>query len=202
MPSTPDYRSKALSLAQVRDAIAAHHFAEVRGVRLNLALDVHWQWTRFAQGNRRDAVSLMLESLRHFLHHREIGFFCIAVRENPLALGEHCHVLIHVPPDLQSALLEHIRGFLRGSKRHDRRALHFKATYNAGKLAYMLKGCTPPARPLLDQFNLAGERRGQLDPNQGVIYGKRLLISQALGPKARVTVGQDVKPHGPSRLAA
>jgi hypothetical protein len=63
--------------------------------------------------------------------------------------------------------------------------------YNDGKLAYMLKGCTPPARELLATlFASEYERKGFLaatkhKSSQGVIYGKRLVISQALGPNAR-----------------
>ena len=187
MPRTPHYRSKALSLAQVATAIAAHHFAEAIGHPLNLTMDVHWEWTRFAHTNRREAVPMLLESLRHFLCHRGVRFYAIAVRESHEPYGEHCHVLAHVPLVLHKTIEQQARDFLRGSKRHQKRALVCKEAYfSRGKLAYILKGSTPPARELLEQFNVAGERRRDLDPHQGVIYGKRLLISQALGPTARL----------------
>ena len=53
----------------------------------------------------------------------------------------------------------------------------------------MLKGCTPPARELLAaMFGTEYERNKFFERNkdkthQGIIYGKRLFISQALGPK-------------------
>jgi hypothetical protein len=192
MPRTPHYRSKALSRAQVAAAIAAHDYAEAIGRPLNLTMDVHWEWTRFANTNRRMAAPMFLESLRHFLGHRAIGFYAITVRESHEPYGEHCHVLAHVPLELHIAVEEHARDILRGGKRRQKRALVCRPTYySRGKLAYILKGSTPPGRELLEQFNVAGERRRELDPRQGIIYGKRLLISQAIGPKARRGASND-----------
>lgn len=191
LPRTRHYRSKALTLAQVKDAIAAYDFAATIGRPLNLSMDIHWQWTQFAQRNRRDALANLRESLRHFLSHRHVGFYSIAVREYHLPYGEHCHLLVHVPADLRSEFIRHVREFLRGGSRHQKKALNWEvAYYGHGKLAYILKGSTQPARDLLEQFNRAGERRGDLDPNQGIIYGKRLQIAQALGPKARAAASE------------
>ncbi|MEY4965411.1 MAG: hypothetical protein RL274_994, partial [Pseudomonadota bacterium] len=154
MPRRSDYRSNAHSLAKVREAIAAHDYAKAIGCPLNFTLDIHWQWTRFAKEgiwNRRKAVPALLESLRHWLGYHGVGFFSIAVRECPPSSteGEHLHLLVHVPFDLQEAFLQHTKDFLRGTKRHRKKALAWAATYSDGKLAYMLKGCTPLARELL-----------------------------------------------------
>jgi hypothetical protein len=197
MPRRADYRSQAHSLAKVREAVAAHAYAKAIGCPLDLTMDIHWQWTRFAQEgvwNRRKAVPALLESLRHWLAYHGIGFFSIAVRECPPSSneGEHMHLLIHVPSDLQDAFLQHTKDFLRGTRRHRKRALAWDTTYSDGKLAYILKGSTTPARELLTaMFETEYERNKFLDgtkdkASQGVIYGKRLLISQALGRGARL----------------
>jgi hypothetical protein len=196
MPRKSNYRSQALSLPKVRVAMAAHDHAKAKSCQLNLTVDIHWQWTRFAKTaiwNCRKAVPALLESLRHWLAYHGIGFFCIAVREAPPSSneGEHLHLLIHVPPDLRDAFLQHARDFLRGNKRHQKRALAWDTPYSDGKLAYILKGCTPPARELLAAMFETGYERNKFVEStrdkvrQGVIYGKRLLISQAIGPKAR-----------------
>jgi hypothetical protein len=167
-----------------------------------LSLDVHWEWTRFANVNRRKAVPKLLESLRHSLGHRGIGFYAIAVRESHEPYGEHCHILVHAPPNLHKAVESHTRDFLRGGRHHQKRALVCTPTwYGRGKLAYILKGCTSLARELLEKFNVAGDRRRELDPHQGVICGKRLLISQALGPKARSDAANDNRRQPANRTA-
>ncbi len=197
MPRRSDYRSNALSLARVREAIAAHDHAKAIGCPLNFTVDIHWHWTRFAKEgvwNRRKAAPALLESLRHWLAYYGVGFFSIAVRECPPSSteGEHLHLLVHVPSDLQEDFLQHTKDFLRGTRRHRKRALAWAATYNDGKLAYILKGSTPPARDLLTaMFDTEYERNKFLEgtkekASQGVIYGKRLLISQALGRGARL----------------
>lgn len=197
MPRRADYRSQAHSLSKVREAIAAHDYAKAIGCPLNFTMDIHWQWTRFAKEgvwNRRKAVPALLESLRHWLAYHGVGFFSIAVRECPPSSneGEHMHLLIHVPSDLQGAFLQHTKDFLRATRRHRKRALAWDTTYNNGKLAYILKGSTLPAREfLLAQTKTDWERNKFLEGtkekgSQGVIYGKRLLISLALGRGARL----------------
>jgi hypothetical protein len=85
-----------------------------------------------------------------------------------------------------------VRDFLRGNKWLPTKALAWDATYSDGKLAYVLKGCTPLGRELLAaMFETEYERQHFLDGTkektiQGMINGKRLLISQALGRKARL----------------
>jgi hypothetical protein len=192
MPRRSDYRSKALSLSKVRGTVAAHDHAKALGCPANLALDIHWQWTRFAtEGiwNRRKAVAALLESQRHWLDYHGVGFFSILVREAPPSSteGEHAHQLVHVPDHLQAAFIRHTQNFLRGKHRHQKKALHCDTTYNDGKLAYMLKGCTAPGRELLAaMFETDYERQHFLDgtkakTRQGIIYGKRLPSHERIG---------------------
>jgi hypothetical protein len=196
MPRTSHYRSNALSRSQVAAAIAAHDYAKIIGCPLNLTMDIHWAWTRFAKEgiwSRRKAVPALLECQRHWLAYHGVGFFSIMAREAPPSSneGEHAHQLVHVPSHLRDDFLRHTRDFLRGNNRHQKKALAWKVPYNDGKLAYILKGCTPPARELLaSMFETDHERNGFLEATrnktrQGTVYGKRLPISQALGPKAR-----------------
>lgn len=200
MPRTSNYRSQALSRSQVAAAIAAHRHADAMGYPLNLSLDIHWAWTRFANGgiwNRRKAVAAFLESQRHWLVNHGTSFFNLLVREAPPSSmeGEHAHQLVHVPDCLQIAFKKHTRDFLRGGQRHQLRALKCPNVYSAGKLAYLLKGCTGPGRELLAaMFKTDYERNRFLEGTQhktcqGIIYGKRLMISQALGPNARSGTG-------------
>jgi hypothetical protein len=196
MPRTTNYRSRALSRAQVGAAIAAYEHAEAIERPLNLTLDVHWAWSRFATDglwNRRKAIAGLLESQRHWLDYRDVTFMSILVREAPPSSneGEHAHQLVHVPVGIRPAFLQHVRDYLRGNKRHQKKALSWDVPYNDGKLAYMLKGCTPAARDLIVAKLKTGYERGcflestSAKANQGIIYGKRLLISQSLGPQAQ-----------------
>jgi hypothetical protein len=205
MPRRADYHSNALPIAKVREAIAASAHAKAIGRPLNVSLDIHWHWTRFAKEriwNHRKAVRALLDNLRHWLTYHNVPFLSIAVRECPpdSNFGEHLHVLLHLPADLRKPFLRHVRKFLGGKKSLPRRALVSNATYNDGKLAYMLKGCTPPARELIITSLCHNDRERQLcraniqdKPHQGIIYGKRLLISQALGPGARTRRSRTVK---------
>jgi hypothetical protein len=188
MPRTSHYRSQALSLSKVREAIAAHDHAKAKGCPLNVTLDIHWQWARFAtEGiwNRCKAVAALLESQRHWLAYHGVDFISILVREAPLGSseGEHAHQLVHVPDHLQAPFLKHTKHFLGGNKRLPKRALAWGTTYNDSKLAYMLKGCTPNAREhIAAMFATDYERHHFLagtaeKTRQGIIYGKRLLIS-------------------------
>ena len=202
MPRRSDYKSQTHSLSKVREAVAAHAYAKAIGCSLNLTLDIHWHWTRFStEGiwNRRKAVPALLESQRHWLAYHGVGFFSILVREAPpgSSEGEHAHQLVHVPDHLHAAFLKHTKHFLGGNKRLPKRALVCDTIYSDGKLAYILKGSTPSAHQLLAaMFQTEYERQHFLDgtkdkTHQGVIYGKRLLISQAIGPKARRGASND-----------
>jgi hypothetical protein len=136
---------------------------------------------------------MLHESQRHWLSYYGAGFYSISVREHPPTSqeGEHAHQLIHVPAELQRAFIKRTRNFLRGNKRHDKQALRWVEPYNDGKLVYILKGSTPPGRNrLIGMLLTERERQGFIAATehkrcQGVIYGKRLLISQSLGPKVR-----------------
>ena len=196
MPRSSHYRSKALSVGRVREAIAAHDYAKALARPLNVTVDIHWAWTRVAKEGvwkRRKAVAAFLESQRHWLAYHGVGFFSILVREAPPSStkGEHAHQLIHIPPRLQGAFMRHARDFLRGKHRHQKKSLDWDTTYNDGKLAYILKGCTAQAHDLLAaMFKSEYERNKFIERTegstiQGTIYGKRLFISQSLGPKAR-----------------
>jgi hypothetical protein len=119
VPRTSDYRSKALSRAQVASALAGHQHAQRIGRSLNLTLDIHWAFTRFARDgiwNRRQAVTATLESQRHWLAYQGVGFLSILVREAPPSSseGEHAHQLVHVPTLLRGAFIRHTKDFLRG----------------------------------------------------------------------------------------
>jgi hypothetical protein len=189
---TPHYRSSAINRTQAQSAIAANAYATASGRPLNLTLDIHWQWTGFANRNRRLAVAKLLESQRHWLNHRSMSHYHITVRENPPGLwGEHCHLLVHVPVRLQSSFVQHVRKFLRCNRCYQKSAMRWKSAYSFGKLAYLLKGATAPARALvIAQFDSSFERFAFISctsskTHQGVINGKRILISQTLGPAAR-----------------
>jgi len=180
----------------VAEAIAAYRYAEALQRPLNLSLDLHWAYTGFSDEavfSRRAVVAALLASQRHWLKSRGAGFYSILVRENPPASeqGEHAHQLLNVQADLREGIEAHTRKFLSRGKRHRARALEAKTVYNDGKLAYILKGATLPARELLAaMFKTDYERSSFLastssKTRQGRIPGKRVSISEALGPAAR-----------------
>lgn len=181
MPRTRHYRSRHLTRSQVSKAFCAFDAAAQRGMPLNLAIHVHWQWTRFKLLNRRDALSSLLESQRHWLAHRGIAFVSIAVRENGLGspVGEHAHQILHVPSNYTGAFVSHTKRYLNG-KRHRRRALCHNAIYSAGAVAYLCKGASKSGRALVsewlpcDRDRVAFTLNTSEKSNQGIINGKRL----------------------------
>ena len=109
--------------------IAAHNHAKAIGCPLNLTLDIHRAWTRFAKEsirNRRQAVPALLESQRHWLAYHCESFYSILVRELPPGSteGEHVHQLVYVPDHLQARFMRRTVDFLRGKRmRLHKRAL-------------------------------------------------------------------------------
>lgn len=193
MPRCADYHSSHLTRAQTRTAIAANDFAETIGASLNLVLHIHWYWTAYALSDRRKTLPKLLESQRHWLMHRNVGYYSITVRENPSmgSLREHAHQLVHVPVELRRDFLTHVRDFLRQNGRCQKEALKWGEGYSIGKLAYLCKGSTAAARQLIaEQFGTYYEREKFTEAtaakkDQGLIWGKRLYISQSLGARAQ-----------------
>jgi hypothetical protein len=191
-----NYTSAAIPRHKVAETIAAYRYAELLKRPLNMSLDIHWAWTGFANESkisRRAATAALLQSQRHWLKYYGLGFFSILVREAPPASdqGEHAHQLIHVSADLGEAFEAHTRAFLAGGGRRRARAVKVASVFSDGKLAYILKAGTPPARKLLvAMFKTKYERYRFLastssKTRQGIIPGKRVSISEALGPAAR-----------------
>jgi hypothetical protein len=204
VPRTPHYRSQAVTRCQVAKALQAFDFTERQGFPLTLMLNIHWALTPFAYKDRKVALAKLLESQRHWTTHRSLAFKSIAVRETggmgPMA--EHVHQLIYIPADLTSEFIEHVRQFLRGGARLPKGALQWDHVYSRGCLAYMCKGATvsgtdlvtrwPPTQYERERFACStAEKR-----TQGIIHGKRLFISRALGKRAQ-SVQLIAAPHSP-----
>jgi hypothetical protein len=195
MPRTANYSSPKLTRSQVKDVIAASEFADAQSSPLNMVLHIHWHYTAFANSDRRKAVASLLESQRHWCLHRKLPFLSILVRENSAlgGLGEHAHQLLHIPGDFKKAFLVYVRDFLRQGKKHRRQCLNTAIPYNEGKFGYLCKGSTAAGWKLvLERYPTDYERQKfsvliARKADQGVVWGKRLFISRALGKKARKT---------------
>jgi hypothetical protein len=160
----------------------------VRAKHSSLFCCTRLQWV--AQ-NRRDAIALLLESQRHWLAHRSTSFASIAVRENSFGMpaGEHVHQIVHIPLALQREFIAHTKQFLTAGK-PQQKALAWDSVYSRGILAYLCKGATADGRALILKWLPTEQEREAFKsvvaskPYQGVIYGKRLLISHSLFNRA------------------
>ena len=140
------------------------------------------------------ATGRYLDLLTKWLAYHKCRTAWLWVHENGAGKGGHCHLLVHVPAALVTALSGLQKGWLRAitGNRYRKGVIHSKPIggrlgLEAGNpdlhainleaaLAYLLKGASPEAA---SQFGLERLESG------GRIIGKRCGTSQNIGAKAR-----------------
>jgi len=167
----------------VHNLLAAAEYARTIGRPLNRFTTIHWQAGGLV-GDYQGATLRFLKLARDWLRLRGESLTYIWVRESGEGIGEHVHILMHVPPHLARQFSNRQRGWLQAcdatfrkgvissrpvgrNYRHALKGVQYGERYRdhlANVLAYVLKG----------EREFAGE-----------LSGKRCSTSQNIGRKAR-----------------
>lgn len=184
--------SGAMHRGQISSLMLALQFAIAQGLAPN-----RFQTINLQRGGRKgraalSALQLLIKTQREWVKSRGGVFAAIWVREVGPVVGEHVHILLHIPADLERDFFVKMRGWRRifGSRRGTGLVKTMKIRYLHGDrfdqrnseqnlqavLNYMLKGC--------DQIS---QRENPQLPQRdcGVIEGKRCGYTQNLGPAER-----------------
>ena len=170
--------SKYITRHQARNLLEALSFADERGLRLNVAVDICWPMfsgfvddrTRFARCQQR---------LSKWAKRRGFALTLIWTRELGKYGSPHTHVLIHVPPwlmesnEFQFALERALEP--EGGPNHEKAIMIQPAYAPRGKLLYNLKGLHPRE----------AKRFGVRPSYQGDLSGKRAGCTENIGSGAR-----------------
>lgn len=185
---------------QIANLAAGSAHAELIGLPFNRMVTIHWQAAGLALADMVRATGRYLDLLSKAIarHSRMRPGDCTAwlwMHENGHGKGGHCHMLVHVPPELVPIIAGRQRRWLRSitGKPYRSGVIHSDpigrwlgmetsnpaghAANLANALAYV---CKSAPQAILDENGIA--RRHQ--PG-GPIIGKRCGISQNIGPKAR-----------------
>jgi hypothetical protein len=186
--------SFSLTALQVTNIKAAVHHSQVIGLPLNRMVTVHWQSAGITLESMAKATGHFIDLLSKAIMRHGGRTAWIWVHENGSGKGGHCHLLVHVPPDLAELISRSQRSWLRRitGKPYKSRvilskpiggrlrletgnpALHAHNLDTA--LGYLLKGADPE---MADRLELTRQEPG------GHVIGKRCGVSQNIGPKAR-----------------
>ena len=189
-----DRASHALTTAQIANLQAAECHAKKIGLPFNRMITIHWEGAGIPLAGMASATGRFTDLMSKTLARHGSGTAWLWVHESGDGKGGHCHMLVHVPPDLVSRLTSLQRGWLRRitGQPYRARVIHSKpigarlgletgnsdlhAANLQAALAYVLKGASAEAA---SQFGLE-----RLEPG-GRIIGKRCGTSQNIGAKAR-----------------
>lgn len=189
--------NQAINRNQVRNLLLALQFAIALGLAPN-----RFQTINLQQGGRSGkaaaaALQLMLKTQRDWVRSRGGDFAAIWVREIGPVVGEHVHLLLHVPAPLQREFMLKMRHWRRivGPHRakgliktlkiwqlHRGGSVRFDGDQNLRAiLNYMLKGHDQSSQ--LQNPHLKRK-------DCGTVEGKRCGCTQNLGPAARLRYGR------------
>jgi hypothetical protein len=179
-----------ITMAQAENAKEAWLFSVRNGVALNTFATVHWGHApaKAADLHPVDRNGLLRDGLKAWFYRHASGvpFAWIEVREKTRALGEHVHLVAHVP--------DHLRE--RFAKGVDRLVALQSASVSPTAVdvrpvgprwwdrhAYLMKGGTDEVR---ERFMTPEQRaRSGWGRSQGTIEGARIRIAHSIGPTAR-----------------
>jgi hypothetical protein len=179
-----------LTSCQVSNVRKAAEFAAALGLPLNRFITINWEAAGVSDGTL--ATGFFLKHARDWLRRRGRQFASVWVQERGHRVGQHVHMLVHLPPDLARRFSELQQGWLKacGAKRRRgtiksrpvgrsyRSALLDSQTYRLNLkrvLAYILKQRRHP--------RLGGAARKAVA--RSLVLGKRCGTSENIGRLAR-----------------
>ena len=185
--------SEFLSDRQIQELVLAIEFGSQSKHIFNCLITVNLEQAGVAEDMRLRAIQALLAQIRTAARYRGGCFSAIWVRERAKSIGEHVHILAHIPDVLQKIYKQKYRrwlkaagiGYTRGcidtrrvwSVAADTISIEDAIQTNIKNLGtYLLKGAH---RTSCSKFGLS---RIQFS---GRIAGKRCGSTQNLGPNAR-----------------
>ena len=190
----PEKRSRVthnqITMAQAENINEAFLFALRNGAPLNILVTVHWGHapTKTAGLHPVDRNGLLRDGLKAWVYRNAPGapFAWIEVREKTRALGEHVHLVAHIPDHLRERFTKAVdRLVARQSVSVSPTATDVREVGPRwwDRRAYLVKGGTDEVR---ERFMTAEQRaRPGWSPSQGKIEGARVRIAHSIGPMAR-----------------
>jgi hypothetical protein len=182
-PARRRTRHPNITLSEAVNLSQAWQFAINQGWPPNQFASVNWaKAPSTAVPDPVQRIGLVRDRMKAFLRRHAPGlpFVWIEVREKPSLQGEGVHWVIHVPHALTKQFKASLRNWVANEADSlDPAAVNVKSVDTwFGLRNYLLKGGSEEVRRLYD----ANKYR---KPFQGVIYGPRVRVSHAIGPKAR-----------------
>ncbi|MFN8704146.1 MAG: hypothetical protein ACK5X0_18725 [Rhodospirillales bacterium] len=174
-----------ITMVQATNAREAWLFAIRNNAPLNTFATVHWGHAPAKATNHHpvDRNGLLRDGLKAWIYRNAPGvpFAWIEVREKTRALGEHVHLVVHVP--------DHLRE--RFAKAVDRLVAHQSASVSPTAVdvrpvgpkwwerhRYLMKAGSADVRQLYGVPD-------KWSRNQGTVEGARVRIAHSIGPMAR-----------------
>jgi hypothetical protein len=179
--------SDHISGPQYEKARSAIDFAHARGCPMTLTVSINWTRTDAGDDPQGMILDKMMEATRKWLKRNGVAVFAqVEVRERPDDPDPvpNAHVMLHCPHELIAAFKRFYRKALRGRCGVLRdKALVFETigggnptlTAALGQLYYLSKGIDP----------VQAKKHGIRPEPQGRVFGKRISVSQDIGPAAR-----------------
>jgi len=174
-----------ITMAQAENAREAWLFSIRSGADLNTFATVHWGHApaKAADLHPVDRNGLLRDGLKAWLYRNAPGvpFVWIEVREKTRALGEHVHLVAHVPDPLRERFTKAVdRLVARQSASVSPTAVDVRPVGPRWweRHAYLMKAGTDDVRQryaIPDKWSRS----------QGVIEGARIRIAHSIGPTAR-----------------
>ena len=178
-------KHREITVPQSDDAKDAWRFAIREGVGPNLFLTVHWKHAppKVEGMQPADRNSQLRDGLKAWFYRQKTGlpFVWIESREKTRPLGEHVHLVFHIPLHLHAGFSLKAHGLVaRHSTSVSDTALKVEPVRHDwwNLLAYMMKGGNDEVR----------QRHGvpsKWSQYQGTIEGPRVRIAHSIGPTAR-----------------
>ena len=192
--NSAERQSWQLTAQDCRKLIVASRAAWAAGLPFNRFITCLWQRGGIDRKASVRATGRFVRLAREWLSARGCAMPWVWVQEWGVVNGAHCHILLHVPPELDALFRtmprrwvsrvlggRYVHGVLQSQSLRTRRVAGSNpAAYEAelmGKLHYMLK-CAPAA--LEGDLDMTG--RGHVDWGQSrKVYGKRAAAWQRKG---------------------
>lgn len=176
-----------LSKGQMSNLVEAAHFAAELGIPLNRFVTINWEAGGVA--NCIKATGCFLKSARDWLRRRGRRMAYVWVQERGDRVGQHVHMLIHVPADLARRFSELQRRWLRKCGASFHRGLiksrsvgpSYRAASSAASPVYR-----DNLRTVLDYMLKQGaSAAGRPPAGRSLVLGKRCTTSENIGVRAR-----------------
>lgn len=179
-----------ITMPQAENTREAWLFSIRNDVPLNTFATIHWGHApaKTPSAHPVDRNGLLRDGLKawFYRHARSVPFAWIEVREKTRALGEHVHLVVHVPDPLRERFAKAVdRLVARQSASVSTTAVDVRPVGHRwwDRHAYLMKGGTEEVR---ERFMTPEQRaRPGWGHSQGTIEGARIRIAHSIGPTGR-----------------